>query len=507
MASPPPVQGGGRNVLVITLDQWRADCLSALGHPSVRTPNLDALAADGVLFANHFGQATPCGPARASLWTGLYLMTHRSVRNGTPLDRRHTNLALELRKAGYAPALFGYTDTSADPRGLPPGDPLLTTYEGVLPGFDPVCLMTDSVEPWAEHLRARGYTVPAQTRRIYEPAAPGGPAVYRAEDSDTAYLADRLIAWLGGRGGRRWFAHASFIRPHPPWVAPEPYHGRADAARAPAPARAASAEDEARQHPFLACLLRALPGQGWLPGRPIVPQDLGEAEVRAIRAIYYALIEEADHQVGRIIAALKASGEYDRTLIVVTSDHGEMLGDHWLFGKAGYFDAAFHVPLLVRDPAGSARGAVVDAFSEHVDLMPTVLDRLGLKVPAACDGMSLGPFLDGATPASWRDAVHWEHDFRDVAAQALGLPSDACSLAVLRGRRWKYVHFAALPPLLFDLQTDPGETRSLAGDPAAAPILATCAADLLSLRMRHADRALSNLSLGPDGVTGDGASA
>ena len=124
-----------RKVLFISADQWRAECLSILGHPVVQTPNIDALARDSVLFREHYAQATPCGPARTSMLTGLYLMNHRSGRNGTPLDARHTNLALEARRAGYDPTLFGYTDTSADPRGRDPNDPALTTYEGPMPGF------------------------------------------------------------------------------------------------------------------------------------------------------------------------------------------------------------------------------------------------------------------------------------------------------------------------------------------------------------------------------------
>ena len=104
------------NILFITADQWRGDCLSALNHPHVKTPNLDALAADGVIFKRHYAQAIPCGPSRACLYTGMYLQNHRSVLNGTPLDARHTNVALEARKAGYKPALFGYTDVSLDPR-------------------------------------------------------------------------------------------------------------------------------------------------------------------------------------------------------------------------------------------------------------------------------------------------------------------------------------------------------------------------------------------------------
>ncbi|HAD36074.1 MAG TPA: sulfatase, partial [Gammaproteobacteria bacterium] len=131
------------NVLFITADQWRGDCLSALDHPCLRTPHLDALAREGVLFRRHYAQASPCGPSRASLYTGLYLHNHRSVVNGTPLDPRHTNVALEARKAGYEPALFGYTDVSANSRQTHPNDPASRSNEGVLPGMVPVVWMMD----------------------------------------------------------------------------------------------------------------------------------------------------------------------------------------------------------------------------------------------------------------------------------------------------------------------------------------------------------------------------
>src|SRR3546814_9011758 len=117
------------DVLLITLDQFRGDSLSAVGHPCVRTPNLDALAADGVLFRNHYSTCAPCSPARASLLTGLYQMNHRVCRNGTPLDARHVTVATAAREHGYDPLLFGYTDQSADPRGLAADDPRLRTYE------------------------------------------------------------------------------------------------------------------------------------------------------------------------------------------------------------------------------------------------------------------------------------------------------------------------------------------------------------------------------------------
>ena len=161
------------NVLYITVDQWRGDCLGVAGHPVVQTPNLDRLAAEGVLFRRHFAQAAPCGPSRASLHTGQYLMNHRSVLNGTPLDARFTNVALEARSRGYDPVLFGYTDASPDPRVLAADDPRLLTYEGVLPGFRAVVDLNEQLEPWGAWLRTQGYDVPEDVRHDVRPDLPG----------------------------------------------------------------------------------------------------------------------------------------------------------------------------------------------------------------------------------------------------------------------------------------------------------------------------------------------
>jgi hypothetical protein len=138
------------NVRLITLDQFRGDSLSCAGHPVVRTPNLDRLAAGGVRLARHYSQSAPCSPGRASLYTGLYQMNHRVVANGTPLDRRFDNIAKAARRAGYAPALFGYTDQSIDPRDARgASDERLSNYDGVLPGFDEVC-RCDLIPPTAK---------------------------------------------------------------------------------------------------------------------------------------------------------------------------------------------------------------------------------------------------------------------------------------------------------------------------------------------------------------------
>src|SRR5262245_12600111 len=184
--------GHPRKVLFISADQWRGDSLSALGHPCLRTPHLDRLAAQGVLFRNHYTQASPCGPARTSLHTGMYMMNHRSLRNGTPLDARHSNIALEVRKAGYDPTLFGYTDTSVDPRLYPADDPALKTYEGVLPGMTVGLKLPEHMAAWIADLRAKGYDIPGGRAEVYRPVAnyPGAegrghsfrPPIFTAEE-------------------------------------------------------------------------------------------------------------------------------------------------------------------------------------------------------------------------------------------------------------------------------------------------------------------------------------
>jgi arylsulfatase A-like enzyme len=180
------------NVVLITLDQFRGDCLSVAGHRVVRTPNLDRLAASGTLLGRHYSQSAPCSPGRASLYTGTYQMNHRVVGNGTPLDDRLDNVARAAGRAGYRPALFGYTDQGIDPRlAEGPEDPRLSTYEGTLPGFEPALELVGAQQPWLAWLQDHGYVVtdgPAALRT--EPERP-------AEHGISAFLTDAVLSWLG----------------------------------------------------------------------------------------------------------------------------------------------------------------------------------------------------------------------------------------------------------------------------------------------------------------------
>ena len=227
-----------------------------------------------------------------------------------------------------------------------------------------------------------------------------------------------------------------------------------------------------------------------------------------MRAAYYGLIAEVDAHVGRIVDYLKATGQYDRTLIVFTSDHAEMLGRALSVGQGVLLrpvvpSAPDHPRSACRRPNG-ARGSVVEAFTEAIDVMPTLVDWMGLDVPRACNGRSLVPFLRGKKPDDWRTEVFWEHDFRDVVSQrpetALGLRSDDCCYAVIRDAHYKYVHFARLPPLLFDIREDPHEMNNIAASPAAKDIVLRYAQKMLTWRLVHADRTLTNMYLSKDGL-------
>lgn len=510
-----PVSTSPRNVLFIALDHWRAEALGAAGNRLIRTPHLDALAAQSVLFRRHYGQCAPCAPARASLLTGMYQHNHGVKRNGTPLAAGFTNVALEMRKSGYEPALFGYTDTTYDPRGRAPQDPALRSYESVLPGFDPVVPLTDLPLPWLAHLEAQGYAFGADVQAAYRPGqrAPGegptrAPAQFKAEHSITAFLTDELLKFISVRRGQSWFAHAAYIKPHPPFIASAPYHAMYDPADMPKPLRMASAAAEAASHPLVGtCLERTRTANYWRDGEGL-GRDVSDADIAQLRATYYGMVSEVDAQLGRLIGTLKSWSLYDSTLIVVTSDHGELLGDHWLLGKECPFEQAYHIPLIVRDPRAEAeatRGTQVERFTEAVDVMPTILEWVGGQIPRQCDGRSLLGLLHGRVEPDWRDAAHWEYDFRDTwlpgAETLLGVAMDRCGMAALRTQTHLYIHFAALAPLLYDVRVDPGCLHDLAADPAHAAVMLECAQRLLSWQLESGPRDLTGMCASPHGMT------
>ena len=419
------------NVLFVTFDQFRADSMSCAGHPLVETPNLDALAADGVRFARHYAGAAPCAPGRAALYTGMYQMNNRVVANGTPLDDRFDNVARISRRAGYEPILFGYTDQGVDPRVVSdPSDPRLSDYEGVLPGFDVGLDLPGHHRPWLAWLTTLGYEVAdAEAMLRTENERP-------AEHSASTFLANHVIDWLEQRTTSPddpWFVHASFIRPHPPYCAPGVFANMYSPSDCPL--ALPTGDDRHAMHD----ILLSVPGAS-------APKD--PAKIARIRAQYYGMISHNDEQLQRIIDAIITRGEWDNTVVVLTSDHGEQLGDQGLMEKAGFFESSFHIAAIVRDPrCRESRGTVVREFTEAVDIVPTICEAIGAPIPAQCDGMPLTDFLRGETPTSWRTAARYEWDWRDafIPSNNDQWPRDRRlehqRLVVQQSDRFAYVHF------------------------------------------------------------------
>jgi len=499
-----------KNVLFIVIDQFRADCVFGALAAHIDIPNLRALMDDAVTFQRHFSVVNPCGPSRASLLTGQYAMNHRSIRNGTPLRHDTPNVATEMRKAGYAPMLFGYTDTAQDPRAYPEGDPALRTYEHPMTGFQEVVEMRFEMSyPWRSHLMSQGYEF-ADYRDVFIPVSPTGrapkindPAMYRAQDSDTAFLTDRFLALMPAYADQSWFAHLTYIRPHPPFVAPAPYNDMYAPATIPPPVRHPDPATEAAAHPFFGPTLAQKTPAGCVVGFPDLENT--DETVQTLRALYFGLITEVDHHIGRVIDFLKSSGQYDDTLIIVTADHGEMLGDHHSWSKFTVHDAAYHTPLIIRQPNNAAQaGAVVTAPVETIDITPTILDWVGLEAPNSMDGRSLLPLLHGEIPDDWRGYSFSELDFSEPECptlweRELGTGPSNSALSILRDARFTLVEFAAdLPPILYDNAAQ-GEALNVANLPDYRDDLARLGRQMLRHRMCYMDHTLSL-----DTITNDG---
>jgi len=466
------------NVLFVTLDQFRADCLSAAGHPVVHTPHLDRLCREGVRFASQFSQAAPCAPGRASLYTGMYQMNHRVVANGSPLESRFDNIARLGRRAGFEPALFGYTDQGIDPTVADgPADPWLDTYEGILPGFDPVLSLDGRVTAWLERLESLGYdTLAPGPALVSEPDRP-------AEHGVSAFMTDRLLEWVASRD-EPWFAHASYLRPHPPYAAPGHWSHRYRPEDMPAPIP-------------LGEVLHPLHRSALSLAVCAAPTDPGE--MARLQAQYFGMVSAVDEQVGRIIEFLKESGRYDETVIVVTADHAEQLGDHGLIQKLGYFEQSYRVLSIVRHPGHpEGFGRIVDRFTEGIDLLPTLAEVLGQDVPVQCDGGSLLPFLRGEDPEGWRTAAHYEWDWRDMfigphrRGGAVDRSLERYNLAVERNNSHAYVQFADGSWLCFDLAADPSWHTTTADPSVVLPL----AQSMLTWRSTHLGGPYTQLLLG-----------
>lgn len=493
--------GDRPNVLFIMTDQMRADCMFCAGHPVVKTPHLDELAGDGVLFRRAYVQSAVCGPSRMCFYTGRYPHANRSPWNEVPLPADEKTIGHYFAEGGYRAVLCGKTHYTPDPLDDPSVQPAEGIRRATLAGLETWELNDGRGEGWLAHLRSMGYPDEVVRDPFSVDTPPDAdrdhaayPTRFRREDSDTAFMTDRAMAFMAdaagppGSPGSPWFLHLSYFKPHLPIVAPYPYNELYDPTDSPAPNR--SPEELARPHPF------HIPFRIERGG---VAYD-DEKVWRQRRATYYGLITEIDDHLGRLFRFMKDRGLWENTLIIFTSDHGEYVGDHWMFEKELFYDEAYNVPFIVRDPrpcADGTRGMAMDDFVESLDVLPTCMEVCGLcgpdgpgglDTPAVLQGRSLVPLLHGERPGDWRTEVYADWDFRFYwTPKKLGIPPERCRGWMVRDDRFKYWHFNGMPDVLFDLEADPGELRNVAGDPRYAGAVQHLRVRLMDWRMSNED--------------------
>ncbi|MBT3378182.1 MAG: sulfatase-like hydrolase/transferase [Lentisphaerae bacterium] len=423
------------NILFLMTDEQRFDALGAV-NPAVHTPNLDALAADGVLFTRAYTPNPSCVPARAAILTGKYPHQCACPTYITHLPTHETTFMSRLQEAGYHTAHIGklHVGPSEIELGL--------DYHDVVDshGPQPQAPEKDSYQRW---LYAAGFRQTGELMRW-------NPALRLSADwlADPKYHVDEYVGdrgreWLATHppNGQPWFCTISFPGPHMPF----------DGGKLPE----ASLYDPAD-------IDMPVTDYGMLAGKP--PHNAtadGETpsprssysvdEIRALRLGYYANVTQIDRKVGEIVATLTARGEYDHTLIVFTTDHGDYMGEFGLAAKGQHInEVLMRIPFIIKPPVDGVSAKRESALISSVDIAATCLSVAGAPIPVEMASQDLSRYWQSSEDLDDRDTVYME----------------AGGIRVLRDRQWKYCHYQDRDyGELYDLRKDPWETTNLWDDP------------------------------------------
>ncbi len=420
------------NVLIFMSDQHNSSYLGCAGHPLVRTPNIDRLAAGGIRFASAYCASPLCGPSRMSFLTGLYPVHSGVYANAQPLPSDLPTFAHAFGAAGYHTALIGRMHLN--------GPDQHHGFEEKLGGDVTASTLGGGLFPLTEGLPCGSQ---AESLRLSGP----GDSAYHHYDDEVAALA---AAWLVKQTPDRPFmATVGFALPHNPFVCrPDDYAPYAG--RMPVP----PAEPETL-HPFL----RRKQAQA--------TAGMGADEFSRSLAAYAGSVTATDRRVGLVLAALERTGLAGNTIVVYTADHGEAAGEHGLWHKCTMLEGSVRVPLVIHFPDGRAGGAVCNKNVNLLDLGPTLLDLAGAGPLPDADGRSFRLLLEDPA-APWDNATFSEYGTRW---------GNTALMRMLRRDRWKYIYYGDGLPSLFDLEADPGENNDLAASPAHAGILAKLQAE------------------------------
>jgi arylsulfatase len=437
------------NILFLMTDQLRADAVGPQAW--TRTPNLNRIAAEGVTFTAAVTNSPVCVPARVSLATGLYPHNTGVWRNcDYDMPAATPTWMQAIRDSGYRTSLFGKTHLHRHAGDLRDRENLLRAYG--LDDIDEIGGPRASVhvgshmtDRWKQLGLLQSYQEDYAERFGNRPWV-ARPSTLPLEEYADVYVARQASAYLEAYDRPQpWFCWVSFGGPHEPWDAPEPYASMYQPGGMPKPIPPCL--DHEKIDGNLGAMLRDRP-------------EMSAAEIAALRANYAGNVTLIDEQIGKILDVIAARGELDNTLIVFTSDHGEMNGDHGLIYKENFLSASVRVPLLIRPAPAQGelpRGVVCDAPIELFDVGPTMAEAAGGGLKYSQFGRSLLPLL--AEP----DGQHRRFVVSELSGEIM-----------IMDRRWKLVfNCGGRPCLLFDQQEDPDETVNRVDDPDCSRLVET----------------------------------
>ncbi len=469
------------NLLFLFTDEQRYDTLGAYGNRHIDTPNLDRLAGQSVLFDRAYVTQPVCTPSRSSLLTGQWPHTNGCTENNVPLPADVPCLPEMLPAGTYATGYHGKWHL---------GDEIYPQH-----GFDEWRSIEDGY---------RGHFSPRRDRHdrstyhhwlLANGFRPAGDAFVRHETarfpelfSKPAYLAREAERFLREHRRDPFVLFVNFLEPHMPFMGPRDGQYDPDALPLPANFDATPTEDQHAKYRMFHDHYRRVGCGG---SGPLAD----EADWRRLIARYWGLCSQVDHHVGTILATVEELGLDENTLVVYTSDHGDMMGSHRLVAKCVMFEEAVRVPMMIRLPGGTGGGRRIDAPVSQIDMVPTLLDLMGCDPHPACQGRSLRGLIEGRDADAGDVVIEWNGPNCGLAADIIGkvelpetvtrhCPPERAVEAITDPLRTIVspdgLKLTVSPALgdheLYDLTADPGERTNLLADPARAD----AAADLLA---------------------------
>jgi arylsulfatase A-like enzyme len=494
------------NIIIITTDQQRTDTLSCYGADYTSTPNIDRLAAEGVQCNRAYTVNPVCTPARLSILTGQYLSRHGAWNVGMTCPEDSPMLSGQLTDAGYRTHLIG----KAHFQGYTPGreaaeksvevliqDEFPTDWHGPYYGFQTVELCMGHTSwghfghygQWVKSkVSEEEYKKLNQTDSVCETrfAGQGLDWDWPMELHNSAWVADRTIDFIEKRDKEQPFMLSiGFQDPHHPHCVPKEFTDKVNPDRVPLPKRREGEYDDKPRYFALANQgkLESNDVRGVFRGEfPVAGQGGGtdynlisERDARLSRAYYHSMVKIIDQQMGRIMQCLEEQGISDNTIIVFTTDHGELLGDHGIWMKGPFhYEELVKIPFIVRWPKGIPGGQVLDSLINQVDIVPTILEAIGMEVPGHVDGVSALPMLQKKAD-----------EIRDYTIVECTDDPDTLRLktVVTKYRKLTYYHGNDFGEL-YDLEKDPDEFTNLWDDPEYV----TDKVRLISILLDHVER-------------------